>query len=90
MATIMATISIQPPTSQPKQASLQVMNQSRNAVSQIPLSDQPLSQEREDPAEAMELDATEQHAKLWIKIEDIQLTGLFCLQLISSCLSKCL
>ena len=62
---IMVTISIQ---LQPKQASLQVMNQCRNAVSQIPLSNQPLSQECEDPVEAMELDATEQHAKLWIKI----------------------
>ena len=33
-----------------------------------------MSQEREDPAEALELDATKQHAKLWMKIEDIHLT----------------
>lgn len=37
-------------------------------------SDQPLLQEHEDPVEAMELDATEQHCNLWIKIEDIHLT----------------
>ena len=82
---IMATLSIQPP---PKQASSDEPEQ--ECSDSDTTSDQPLSQECEDPAEAMELDATEQHAKLWIKIEDIQLTGLFCLQLISSCLSKCL
>ena len=66
---IMAIISIQPP---PKQASSDEPEQ--ECSDSDTTSDQPLSQEREDPAEAMELDATERHAKLWIKIEDIHLT----------------
>ena len=66
---IMATLSIQSP---PKQASNDEPEQ--ECSDSDTTSDQPLSQEREDHAEAMELDATERHAKLWIKIENIHLT----------------
>ena len=66
---IMTTLSIQPP---PKQASNDEPEQ--ECSDSDTTSNQPLSQEREDPAEAVELDATEQHAKLWMKIEDIHLT----------------
>ena len=66
---IMATISIQP---SPKQASSDEPEQECSDADTT--SNQPLSQERENLAEGMELDATEQHAKLWIKIEDIHLT----------------
>ena len=65
----MATLSIRTP---PKQASSDEPEQ--ECSDSYTTSDQPLSQEREDPAEAVELDATEQHAKLWMKIEDIHLT----------------
>ena len=66
---IMTTLSIQPP---PKQASNDEPEQ--ECSDSDTTSDQPLSQEHEDPAEAVELDATEQHAKFWMKIEDIHLT----------------
>ena len=66
---IMATISIQPSL---KQASSDEPEQECSDADTT--SNQPLSQERENLAEGMELDATEQHAKLWIKIEDIHLT----------------
>ena len=60
---IMTTISIWPP---PKQASSDEPEQEWSDSDTT--SNQPL-----DPAEAMELDAAKQHAKLWIKIEDIHL-----------------
>ena len=66
---IMDTLSIQAP---PKQVSNDEPEQECNDSDTT--SDQPLSQEREDPAEALELNATEQHANLWMKIEDIHLT----------------
>ena len=67
----MATLSIQPP---PKQASSDEPEQ--ECSDSDTTSDQPLSQECEDPAEAMELDATEQHAKLWIKIVSKRVRGV--------------